>query len=217
MSLFTPTGKRDRHKEKKNESHKGSHAREILTEFRQAYNETEQISGEMEEIEIKFPVKDTKTITQKLRKLGFRIAVGRHCEMNLLFDDAAGTLQKAGKLLRIRKTPSGQTITFKGPISTASKLKHREEIECRMEDAGLVQRIFEEVGFRLQTQYSKYRTLFEKEGLTVSLDETEAGNFIEVEGPSDAEVTELGVQLGYSEQDYVRRTYAELIGERRRS
>jgi predicted adenylyl cyclase CyaB len=169
----------------------------------------------MEEIEIKFPVKDTKSITQKLRKLGFRISIGRHRENNLLFDDPGGTLQKAGKLLRIRKTPSGQTITYKGPISAASKLKHREEIECRMEDAGLVQKIFEEIGFKLSTEYSKYRTVFEKDGMTVSLDETEAGNFIEVEGPSDLEVTELGEKLGYSEQDFVRRTYAELIGERR--
>jgi predicted adenylyl cyclase CyaB len=169
----------------------------------------------MEEIEIKFPVKDTKAITQKLKKLGFSIFLGRHRELNLLFDDSSGTLQKAGKLLRICKTPSGQTITFKGPISAASKLKHREEIACRMEDAGLIQRIFKEIGFKLNTEYSKSRTVFEKDGMTVSLDETEAGNFIEVEGPSDAEITELGAQLGYSEQDFVRRTDAELIGERR--
>ena len=35
------------------------------------------------------------------------------------------------------------------------------------------------------------------------------------EGPSDEEITNLGTQLGYSEQDFVRRTYAELIGDRR--
>lgn len=169
----------------------------------------------MEEIEIKFPVKDTKAITDKLRRLGFRIAVGRHAEKNFLFDDASGTLQRQGKLLRIRKTPSGQTVTYKGPISATSKLKHREEIECRMEDAGLLQRIFEEVGFKIRTEYSKYRTVFEKDELNASLDETEAGNYLEVEGPSDEEITELGRKLGYSEQDFVRRTYAELIGERR--
>jgi predicted adenylyl cyclase CyaB len=169
----------------------------------------------MEEIEIKFPVKDTKAISQKLRKLGFRISVGRHRELNLLFDNAAGDLQKADKLLRIRKTPLCQTVTYKGPVSKVSKLKHRDEIECRMEDAGLVQQIFEQIGFGLKTEYSKYRTVFEKDSVTVSLDETEAGNFIEVEGPSDAEVTGLGEKLGYSEQDFIRRTYAELIGERR--
>ena len=65
----------------------------------------------MEEIEIKFAVKDTKAITEKLRKLGFRVAVGRHCEKNYLFDDPSGNLQAAGKLLRVRKTPSSQTIT----------------------------------------------------------------------------------------------------------
>src|SRR5437867_6599528 len=101
-------------------------------------------SGSMEEIEIKFLVKDTKAVTEKLRKLGFRIAVGRHREKNYLFDDASGGLKNSGKLLRVRKTPSSQTITFKGPILPSSKLKHRDEIECRVESAETLIRIFEE-------------------------------------------------------------------------
>jgi predicted adenylyl cyclase CyaB len=169
----------------------------------------------VEEIEIKFAVKDTAAVGEKLRKLGFRIAVGRHAEKNYLFDDGAGSLRKAGKLLRVRKTPSNQTVTFKGPILESSKLKHREEIECRVEKAEVMMRILEEAGFKVHTEYSKYRTVFEKDGFSVSLDETEAGNFIEVEGPSDEAIIRLGSQLGYSERDFVRRTYAELIGERR--
>src|SRR6185436_18137235 len=169
----------------------------------------------MEEIEIKFVVKDTKAVTEKLRKLGFRIAVGRHREKNYLFDDASGNLQKAGKLLRVRKTPSSQTVTFKGPILATSKLKHREEIECRAENAETMIRIFEEIGFKVRTECSKYRTVFEKDNFNISLDETEAGNYLEVEGPSDEEIIRLGVELGYSELDFVRRTYAELIGDKR--
>jgi predicted adenylyl cyclase CyaB len=172
-------------------------------------------SGFMEEIEIKFLVKDTKAVTEKLRKLGFRIVIGRHRERNYLFDDDSASLQRAGKLLRVRKTPSNQTVTYKGPILATSKLKHREEIECRVEDAETMRRILEETGFKMRTEYSKYRTVFAKEGFNVSLDETEAGNYLEVEGPSDEEITRLGTQLGYSEQDFVRRTYAELIGARR--
>ena len=169
----------------------------------------------MEEIEIKFAVKDTKAITEKLRKLGFRIAVGRHREKNYLLDDAAGSLHKAGKLLRVRKTPSVQTVTYKGPILADSKLKHREEIECRIEDADMLLRILRESGFKIRTEYSKYRTVFEKEAFHISVDETEAGNYLEVEGPSDEEIMKLGEKLGYSEKDFVRRTYAELIGEKR--
>ena len=169
----------------------------------------------MEEIEIKFAVKDTKEVTEKLRRLGFRVSAGRHRERNYLFDDAAGTLQKAGRLLRVRKTPSAQTVTFKGPISAGSKLKHREEIECRIEDAAVMMRILEGAGFKVRTEYSKYRTVFEKDAFNVSLDETEAGNYLEVEGPSDDAITALGAKLGYSEKDFVRRTYAELIGEKR--
>jgi predicted adenylyl cyclase CyaB len=169
----------------------------------------------VEEIEIKFAVRDSKAITEKLRKLGFRIAVGRHREKNYLFDDRSGSLQKQGKLLRIRQTPSAQTITYKGPISASSKLKHREEIETRIDDATIFHRIFKEIGFTVTTEYSKYRTVFEKQPFGVSLDETEAGNYLEVEGPSDEEITRLAGKLGYSEADFVRQTYAELIGGRR--
>src|SRR5439155_19928571 len=116
----------------------------------------------MEEIEIKFVVKETKAITEKLRKLGFRIAAGRHREKNFLFDDMDESLKQQGKLLRIRRTPSAQTLTYKGPISAASKLKHREEIECRIEDADVLLRILEHIGFKVRTEYSKYRTVFQK-------------------------------------------------------
>ena len=94
-------------------------------------------------------------------------------------------------------------------------MKHREEIECRIEDADILLRMFERSGFKIRTEYSKHRTVFEKNGFTISLDETEAGNYLEVEGPSDADITKLGEKLGYSETDFVRRTYAELIGEKR--
>src|SRR5262249_15920086 len=129
--------------------------------------------------------------------------------------DAWGNLQKAGKLLRVRKTPSSQTVTYKGPILATSKLKHRDEIDCRIEKADTMIRILEESGFKVRTEYSKYRTVFEKQDFNISLDETEAGNYLEVEGPSDEAITRLGIELGYSEQDFVRRTYAELIAEKR--
>src|SRR5688572_26561354 len=43
----------------------------ILAEIQQGYNHC------MQEIEIKFLVRDVKTITEKLKRLGFQIAVGR--------------------------------------------------------------------------------------------------------------------------------------------
>ena len=147
--------------------------------------------------------------------MGFRNSVGRHREKNYLFDDPSGSLQKQDKLLRIRTTPSAQTITYKGPISAASKLKHREEIETRIDDPAVFVRILKEIGFTVTTEYSKYRTVFEKEPFLASLDETEAGNYLEVEGPSDEDITRLAEKLGYSEADFIRQTYAELIGGRR--
>lgn len=169
----------------------------------------------MEEIEIKLVVKETRPVIEKLRQLGFRVTVARHLEKNFLFDHTAANLEKQGKLLRVRQTPSSGSLTYKGPISANSKLKHREEIECHIGDAQTLLRILREIGFTVRTEYSKYRTVFGKDSFNISLDETEAGNYLEVEGPSDEEITDLVRKLGYSEKDFVRQTYAELIGERR--
>ena len=171
----------------------------------------------MQEIEIKFALKDRKATESRLLEAGFSLAVERHVETNYLFDNEPGTLRSLGRLLRVRHSPSKQTVTYKGPILATSKLKQREEIECQVEDAETMIRIFEGVGFKVRMQYSKHRTVFERGGLSVSLDETEAGNYLEIEGPSEGEIIRLGAALGYSEQDFVRRTYADLIGEKRRA
>jgi len=171
----------------------------------------------MQEIEIKFALKDTKAAEGQLLEAGFRLAVGRHVETNYLFDNEPGTLRGLGRLLRVRQTPSKQTVTYKGPILATAKLKQREEIECRVEDAETMIRILEGVGFNVRMQYSKHRTVYEKDGFSVSLDETEAGDYLEIEGPSEEEIITLGANLGYSEQDFVRRTYADLVGEKRRA
>lgn len=170
----------------------------------------------MEEIEVKVRIRDTRTVAERLLELGFQITIPRHRERNYLLDDASRSFQTAGKVLRVRHTPEKQTLTFKGPIQTNSKLKRREEIECRIEDAEGMLRILEEAGFRVRTEYSKHRTVFEKGGFNMSLDETEAGNYLEVEGPSEDDIVDLAGKLGYSEEDFVRRTYAELIGENRK-
>jgi len=171
----------------------------------------------MQEIEIKFALKDTKAAEVRLLEEGFRLTAQRHVETNYLFDDGSGALRSLGRLLRVRHTPSKHTITYKGPILATSKLKQREEIECRVGDAETMIRILQGVGFKVRMQYSKHRTVFQKDGLSVSVDETEVGDYLEIEGPSEEEIITLGAALGYSEQDFVRRTYADLIGEQRRA
>jgi predicted adenylyl cyclase CyaB len=170
----------------------------------------------MEEIEVKVRITDIKTVAKRLLEFGFQITVARHRERNYLLDDASRSFQTSGRVLRVRHTPEKQILTFKGPIQTESKLKRREEVECGIEDVAAMLRILEETGFKVRTEYSKNRTVFEKDGFNLSLDETEAGNYLEVEGRSSDEIMDLVGKLGYSEQDFVPRTYAELIGESRK-
>jgi len=169
----------------------------------------------MEEIEVKFRVHETGTIGEKLSGLGFKVTVERHHEHNFLLDDGAETLQKTGRVLRVRETPDSHTVTFKGPRHGASKVKRREEIECRVESADTMLRILEQAGFQVRMEYAKYRTVFGKDSFHIALDETKAGNYMEIEGPSAQAIMQLAEKLGYSEQDSVRQTYAELIGESR--
>ena len=66
----------------------------------------------MQEIEIKFALKDTKGAEGRLLEAGFRLTMARHVETNYLFDDGSGALRSLGRLLRVRHKPSPTKVRF---------------------------------------------------------------------------------------------------------
>src|SRR5437016_10998091 len=84
-------------------------------------------------------------------------------------------------VLRVRLECGKTLLTFKGPVE-ASDMKVREELETIVGDGLLLLRVLEELGFRVWFRYQKYREEFAHECVTVALDETPVGTFVEIEG-----------------------------------
>src|SRR5512147_2251598 len=137
------------------------------------------------ETEIKLRVADVSAARAVLAQVGARLARERHLEDNVLYDDAYGTLRTAGTVLRLRTTPAGGVLTFKGPREDHDGLKSREERETTVGDAAALRVILERLGFQPLFRYQKYRETWLHRGQEIEVDETPIGSFLEIEGDAD--------------------------------
>lgn len=188
------------------------------------------------EREIKLRVSNERDIRAALARLSAEprgLGNGRVHEWNTIFDTARQDLAKKGQLLRIRKetpdtdpTKTRFILTFKRPSESERDgygHKVREEIETEVSDGGALSRIIEGLGVRAWFVYEKYRTTMKlpdselwARDLTIELDETPIGTFLELEGPAEA-IDRAARELGYSKEDYITNSYLGLyLDERRR-
>jgi adenylate cyclase class 2 len=192
------------------------------------------------ETEIKLPVADIRAVRRQLLRLRAERG-GRVHEMNTLYDTPDRALAREGKMLRIRvERPARVTaswpkpvrrnsaqpaalLTFKGPPHSENatdrrRYKVREEREVRVADAEALARILEGLGLRPCFRYEKYRSIFRLPhvaGVTLDLDETPIGDFLEVEGAC-AKIDHVARLLGYRRADYIAKSYGALFLERTR-
>jgi adenylate cyclase class 2 len=164
----------------------------------------------MTETEIKLRVAGTEEARRALARLGAVLVRLRHLEDNLLFDDDRGSLRSAGSVLRLRRTPEGGLLTFKGPRRLDANLKTREEIEALVPEADALQTILERVGFRPFFRYQKYRETYSWRDQEIVIDETPIGTFFEIEGDAPG-IQAAAEGLGYAPGDYVTDSYAGLF------
>jgi adenylate cyclase class 2 len=162
-----------------------------------------------EESEIKVPVPDLAPVRARLSQNGASRVSDVHDEMNVLFDDDAGTLASSGCALRVRRARGRGVLTFKGAAAFEGAVKRREEIEAEVADADAVERILGRLGFRPKFRYAKRREEFRCVGCVVALDETPIGAFVEIEG-DPAAIAVCAALLGLRHADAERRSYAGL-------
>jgi adenylate cyclase class 2 len=165
------------------------------------------------ETEVKIPVGNAEEIVDRVRKVGFTIAVPRVFEANTLFDKPDKELGKAGMLLRLREVGGKSVITWKGPGQPGPH-KSRPEIETTVGSAEDLGQILEKLGYRRSFRYEKYRTEFKREGKdgVLTVDETPIGNFLELEGPGDW-IDRTARELGFGEKQYILESYGRLYLE----
>ena len=105
----------------------------------------------------------------------------RRLQEDALLDTPGEMLRGRGCALRIRMENGKSRITFKGPIQD-SPMKLREELETVVGDGVLLLRLFEELGYQVWFRYEKYREEYSHGDVTVAIDETPVGVFVEIEG-----------------------------------
>lgn len=164
----------------------------------------------MIEIEVKIRIQDLKAVRERILGLGAVIARDRHLETNTLYDFAAGDLRAGRRALRLRATGKRATLTFKGEPRKSRSFKVREEFETQVRDPKELRRILKALGLRETFAYTKRRTVFRKSRLTVCIDETSVGNFLELEGERH-EITRFARSLGFGRTDFITSSYIEMI------
>jgi adenylate cyclase class 2 len=166
------------------------------------------------ETEIKIPVADLAAVRGRLLDAGAERISMPHLEQNILFDDPGGAFSSSGCALRLRLAGGAAIVTFKGPVQARGVVKSREEIETRVDDAGVVEEIFRRLGFVRRFRYEKRREEFKFLACEIALDETPIGNFVEVEGEADP-IRDAVARLSLSESDAVLHSYAGLYRRER--
>jgi adenylate cyclase class 2 len=166
--------------------------------------------GEPRETEIKLRVASAQAAHERLERVGARLVRERHFEDNVLFDDAVGSLRASGTVLRLRQTPHGAVLTFKGPREIEGGVKSREERETAVGDPDEVRAILRNLGYRPLFRYQKHRETWTHRGQEIEVDETPIGAFLEIEGDAEG-IHAVAAELGFSPSDYVTESYVGLF------
>jgi adenylate cyclase class 2 len=104
-------------------------------------------------------------------------------------------------------------VTFKGPVQP-SAMKVREEVETVVGDGEVLLRVFKELGLEVWFRYEKYREEFSHEDVTIAVDETPLGVFVEIEG-SERGIEATAAALGRTPSDYIVDSYRGLFLQQR--
>jgi len=164
----------------------------------------------MVEIEVKIRIIDIKNLGEKILELGAKLEKERFYEENTLYDFPSKTLYKKRQALRLRRMNKKSFLTFKGPPQKSRKFKIREEYETEVKNEKQLRKILKSLGFIPAFNYEKYRTVYRKKTLKISLDEMSIGNFIELEGKRE-EIVKFANALGVSKKEFIKLDYIQLI------
>lgn len=137
----------------------------------------------------------------------------RRLQEDALCDTADESLRRRGCALRIRTEAGHSLVTFKGPVQPGP-MKVREEHETVIGDGEVLMRVFEALALRVWFRYQKYREEFAASDLTITIDETPVGTFVELEGGEEA-IVAMTQALGRSPADYILDSYYRLFQQRR--
>ncbi len=171
------------------------------------------VTTDNREIEIKLrvdgPVED---VHAQLESIGFAVSKARVFESNTLFDTADLKLRAASELIRLRRVGTECILTYKGRPEPG-KYKSREEVETGVPEESKMELILARLGLGPVFRYEKFRTEYKSgQDGTITVDETPIGLYLELEGQPPW-IDRIAGELGFSEQQYVTKSYGALYLE----
>jgi adenylate cyclase class 2 len=166
----------------------------------------------MIETEIKVRVDDLTALRTRLLAMGAVVAKERHLEENALYDFRDRRLAGRSEALRVRRVGRKAFLTFKGAPEKSRRFKIRTEYETEVGNARDLVRILQSLGLAEAVRYEKYRTVLRKGSLTICLDETKAGTFVEFEGERE-KIARMARSLDMPNKDWIQKSYLTLLRE----
>jgi adenylate cyclase, class 2 len=160
------------------------------------------------EREIKLCFRDAQEARQAILATGATPLRGRRLQEDYLLDTHDDLLRQRRCVLRVRLESGKTLLTFKGPVQN-SPMKLREELETVVGDGLLLMHVLEELGFHVWFRYEKYREEFAHEDVTVAIDETPVGTFVEIEGGEQG-IRQMAEALARKPADYLTDSYRGL-------
>lgn len=166
----------------------------------------------MIEIEIKVRIDDLAALRSRLLAMGAAVVRERHREENALYDFRDKRLSIRNEALRIRRIGRKTFLTFKGAPEKSRRFKIRTEYETEVQNSRQLVRIFQSLGLAETVRYEKFRTVLRLKTLTICLDETQVGTFVEFEGERE-KIVRIARDLDMPQENWIQKSYLALLRE----
>jgi adenylate cyclase class 2 len=137
----------------------------------------------------------------------------RRLQEDALFDTEDESLRRRRCVLRVRIEAGKSLLTFKGPVQPGT-MKIRDELETVVADGAVLRQVLEELGMHVWFRYEKYREEYAAEDVTIAIDETPVGTFVEIEGGEEG-IEAMTRALGRSSADFILDSYRGLFIQHR--
>src|SRR3954471_17862028 len=167
----------------------------------------------MIEREVKLRFDSPEAAREAILAAGAAPLRSRRLQEDALLDTEDESLRQRRCTLRVRTESGKSLLTFKGPVLPGS-MKIRDEYETVIGDGEVLLRVLEELGLHVWFRYEKYREEYAAQDVTVAIDETPVGTFIEIEG-GEPGILAFTAALGRSSGDFILDSYRSLFITRR--
>lgn len=136
------------------------------------------------EIEVRFLEIDPQDIIKKLLMIGAK-DLGEELMEETIFYDVNKKWLEENKMVRLRKTPTKQILTYKHSFNPHSP-DGTEEIEMTVDDLAQTKALLEALGLKAFRIQEKKRRSFLWDGVKIEIDEHPlVPVYLEIEGPSE--------------------------------